>query len=106
MAKSKFAKRYPKEFRAQMVQLHRAGRSLSELSREFGCSQWAISRWVRQAARDEGRGDGGLTTEERQELTLLRREVKRLRLEREILGKAAAWFAQETAVNTRRSSDS
>ena len=105
MAKSKFAKRYPKEFRRQLVQLHRAGRSLTELSREFGCSQWAISRWVKQSDRDAGSGDGGLTTDERQELTLLRREIKRLRMEREILGKAAAWFAQETAPNTKRSSD-
>ena len=86
MAKSKHAKRYPKEFHRQMVELHRGGRTLSELSREFGCSQWAISRWVKQADRDEGRGDGGLTTEERQELVQLRREVKRLKMEREILG--------------------
>ena len=93
MAKSKFAKRYPKEFRRQLVELHRAGRSLSDLSREFGPSQWAISRWVRQADRDEGRGDGGLTTAEREELVRLRRENKRLQMEREILAKAAAWFA-------------
>ncbi len=106
MAKSKFAKRYPKEFQAQLVRLHRAGRLLTELAREFGCSQWAISRWVKQADRDAGTGDGGLTSEERAELARLRRENKRLKLEREILGKAAAWFAQETAPNTRRSSDS
>ena len=106
VAKSKFAKRYPKEFHRQMVQLHRAGRTLSELSREFGCSQWAISRWVKQADRDEGRGDGGLTTAEREELARLRRENKRLQIEREILSKAAAWFAQETAPNSKRSSDS
>jgi transposase len=106
MAKSKFAKRYPKEFRRQLVELHRAGRTLSELSREFGCSQWAISRWVKQADRDEGRGDGGLTTAERAELTQLRRENRRLKMEREILAKAAAWFAQETAPNSKRSADS
>ena len=106
VAKSKFAKRYPKEFHRQMVQLHRAGRTLLELSREFGCSQWAISRWVKQADRDEGRGDGGLTTAEREELVRLRRENKRLQMEREILSKAAAWFAQETAPNSKRSSDS
>ena len=106
MAKSKYAKRYPKEFRRQMVELHRAGRTLSELSREFGPSQWAISRWVKQADRDEGRGDGGLTTAEREELARLRRENKRLLIEREILSKAAAWFAQESAPNTKRSTDS
>jgi len=106
MAKSKYAKRYPKEFRRQLVELHRGGRSLAELSREFGPTQWAISRWVKQAARDAGRGDGGLTTSEREELARLRRENKRLQMEREILAKAAAWFAQETAPNSKRSSNS
>lgn len=106
MAKSKYAKRYPKEFRRQLVELHRAGRTLSELSREFGPSQWAISRWVKQADRDEGCGDGGLTTAEREELARLRRENKRLLIEREILSKAAAWFAQETVPNSKRSSNS
>jgi transposase len=106
MAKSKYAKRYPKEFRRQIVELHRAGRTLSELSREFGPSQWAISRWVKQADRNEGRGDGGLTTAEREELARLRRENKRLLIEREILSKAAAWFAQETVPNSKRSSNS
>lgn len=106
MAKSKYAKRYPKEFRRQMVELHRAGRTLSELSRQFGPSQWAISRWVKQAARDDGVGDGGLTSAEREELVRLRRENKRLQMEREILSKAAAWFAQETVPNSKRSSDS
>jgi len=104
--KSKFAKRYPKEFHRQMVELHRAGRSTTELAREFGCSQWAISRWIRQADRDEGCGDGGLTSAEREELVRLRRQNKRLQMEREILAKAAAWFAQETAPNSKRSLDS
>jgi transposase len=61
---------------------------------------------VRQADRDTGHGDGGLTTSEREELARLRRENKRLKLEREILAKAAAWFAQETAPNSKRSTDS
>lgn len=104
--KSKFAKRYPKEFRRQMIELHRAGRSIPSLAREFGPSQWAISRWVRQAARDESHGGGGLTTAEREELVKLRRENRQLKLEREILSKAAAWFAQETAPNSKRSTDS
>jgi transposase len=91
MSKSKFAKRYTPEFRRQMVALVGSGRSLSELSREFGCTS---------------RGDGGLTTVEREELTRLRRENRQLRVEREILSKAAAWFAQETATNSKRSSDS
>jgi transposase len=61
---------------------------------------------VAQAERDAGRGDGGLTSAERQELARLRRENRQLKLEREILSKAAAWFAQETAPNSKRSSDS
>lgn len=106
MNKSKTAKRYTREFRAQMVELVRAGRKPAELGREFSCTPWTIRTWVKQAARDAGRGDGGLTSLEREELTRLRRENKRLKLEREILGKAAAWFAQESAPNTKRSSDS
>lgn len=98
--------RYTPEFRRQMIELVQAGRTPSELSREFGCSSWSIGRWVAQAERDAGRGDGGLTTAERQELARLRRENRQLKLEREILSKAAAWFAQETAPNSRRSSDS
>ena len=104
--KSKYAKRYPKEFQRQMVELHRAGNSVAELSKRFGPTNWAIRRWIKQADRDEGRGDGGLTTAEREELARLRRENKQLRMEREILSKAAAWFAQETAPNSKRSSNS
>lgn len=106
MAKSKTSKRYTREFRRQMVELVRAGRKAGELSREFGPTPWSISLWVKQADRDAGRGDGGLTTNERAELTRLRRENKRLKIEREILAKAAAWFAQETAPNAKNSSDS
>jgi transposase len=65
-----------------------------------------VRNWAKQGARDEGRGDGGLTTVERCELTKLRRENRQLRIEREILSKAAAWFAQETAPNTKHSLDS
>jgi len=106
MNKPKSAQRYTPEFRAQMVELVRSGRKASELAREFGCSSWTIRDWMKQADRDAGRGDGGLTSLERVELTRLRRENKRLKLEREILGKAAAWFAQESAHTTKSSSDS
>ena len=105
-SKSKRANRYAPEFRRQMVELVRAGREPGELTKEFGCSIWSIRKWVAQANRDEGRGDGGLTTAEREELTKLRRENRQLKLEREILSKATAWFAQETAPNTKHSSDS
>ena len=98
--------RYAPEFRRQMVELVRTGRSPAELSREFGPAAWTIALWVKQAARDAGKGDGGLTTSERQELTQLRRENRRLREEREILSKAAAWFANEKPATPKRSSDS
>jgi transposase len=100
------SKRYAPEFRRQMVELVRAGRKPAELSREFGPTPWSIALWVKQDARDAGKGDGGLTTEERAELSRLRREVRQLREEREILSKAAAWFANESTAKPKRSSDS
>jgi transposase len=87
---------YPAEFRQEMVRLVRSGRSPEELAREFEPSGQAIRNWVAQADRDEGRRPDGLTTDERTELQQLRRENARLREEREILKKAAAWFARET----------
>ena len=97
---------YTPEFRQQMVELVRAGRKFSELEKEFGCTGWSIRQWVKQADRDVSQGDGGLTSEERQELTRLRRENRQLKLEREILSKAAAWFATESTATPKRSSDS
>jgi transposase len=104
-SKSKTATRYTAEFRRQMVELVRAGRKPRQLSREFGCTAWSIQRWFNQAERDAGQGDGGLTTNERQELARLRRENRQLKVEREILSKAAAWFAQETVPSSKHSSD-
>ena len=89
-------RQYPPEFRKQMVDLVRSGRSPNELGREFEPSVQAIRNWVKQADLDEGRRDDGLTTVERDELSKLRRENRQLRLEREILAKATAWFARET----------
>ena len=87
---------YPAEYRRQMVELVRSGRSAESLGREFEPSAQAIRNWVAQADREEGRREDGLTTAEREELGRLRRENRRLREEREILKKAAAWFARET----------
>jgi len=97
---------YPPEFRRQMVELVRSGRTPDELGQEFEPSSESIRNWVRQADRDEGGGDGDLTTEERQELQRLRRENKQLRVEREILSKAADWFAREADSKPSRSSNS
>ena len=97
---------YTPEFRRQMVELQRTGRGFDELAKEFGCTSWSIRQWVKQADRDVGRGGGGLTTAERQELTRLRRENRQLKMEREILSKAAAWFACETGTLPSGSSGS
>ena len=94
---------FAKEFRREMVGLVRSGRTPEELSREFEPSAQAIRNWVKQADRDEGRRSDGSTSAEREELRRLRRENRRLREEREILKKAAAWFARETE---SKSSDS
>jgi transposase len=79
-----------------MVELVRSGRTPEELAREFEPSAGAIRNWVRQAELDEGHRSDGVTTDEQKELRRLRRENKQLRLEREILKKAAAWFARES----------
>lgn len=87
---------YPAEFRRQMVELAMAGRTPAQLSREFDCSAQTIINWVARAAADSGKplpGKDVLSTAEREELTRLRRQVRQLQMERDILGKATAWFA-------------
>jgi transposase len=79
-----------------LIELVRAGRSPEELGREFEATAQSIRNWVAQADRDEGRRSDGLTSTEREELNRLRREIRQLKLERDILSKAAAWFARET----------
>ena len=97
---------YAGEFREKMVALVRAGRTAAELSREFEPTAQTIVNWVPRADRDEGRRTDGLTTEERSELRRVRRENRRLREERDILAKAAAWFARETDSIPERCSSS
>lgn len=87
---------YPPEYRQQLIELVRAGRTPEELSREFEPSGQTIRNWVVQADRDAGQRRDGLTSAEQAELRQLRRENRQLKLEREILKKAAAWFARET----------
>ena len=90
--------RYPEAFRAEAVELVRAGeRSIPQIARDLGLNEQTLRNWVKRAEIDAGRGDPGeLTTDERAELVRLRRENRVLQQEREILKKAAAWFAKET----------
>lgn len=87
---------YPAQFREQIVELAHAGRTPAELAREFGPNAQSIANWIAQDARDRGKpvpGKEGLTSAEREELTRLRRQVRQLQVERDILAKATAWFA-------------
>ncbi len=104
---------YAPEFRQQIVDLVRAGRDPADLAREFEPSRQAIRNWVAEADRREGRreakpaaADNVLACAERDELMRLRRENKQLRLERDILSRAAAWFARETGAVPSGSSNS
>lgn len=97
---SKVRPPYPPEFRQRMVDLVRAGRSPEELAKEFEPSALSIRNWVAQANIDESKfknksASTKVTADERAELEKLRKEIRILREEREILKKAAAWFAQE-----------
>jgi transposase len=95
--------RYTPEFKRQMVDLVRSGRSPASLAKEYGPTAWTISLWSKQAQRDVGKGDGGLMTPEREEVARLRRENRKLKEEREILSKATAWFATESGTSKRSS---
>ena len=88
---------YLPEYRAEAVRLVRElGRTPREVSGDLGCSEEALRNWLKQADLDAGRRADGLTTGEREELRRLRAEVRVLRLERELLKKAAAFFAKES----------
>jgi transposase len=87
---------YSPEFRAEAIRLVREGGALKQVAEELGCSEVSLRSWVKQADLDEGRRRDGLTSDEREELVRLRRRLKVVEQEREILKKAAAWFAKET----------
>lgn len=92
---------YPPEYRRQMIELVRSGRTPEDLAREFEPTAQSISTWVKQADWDAGRRAHGPTSAEREELARLRRENYRLRQERDILAKAAAWFARESKASPK-----
>jgi transposase len=100
---------YPAEFRQQMIELARAGKTPTELAREFECSAQTITNWVAQDAIDRGKplpGKDGLSSAEREELIRLRRENRKLKTERDILAKATAWFAKKSDPTSTPSSSS
>lgn len=87
---------YPAQFREQMIELVRTGRKPGELAKEFGCHATSIVNWVRQADEASGTAPvqaGALSASERQELIELRRKLRQVQMERNILAKATAWFA-------------
>ena len=90
-------RKFTAEFKAEVVRLVRdGGKSIGQVSRELDLTESAVRHWVSQSAIDAvGGGTGVLTTAERAELVALRREARTLRMEREILKKAAAFFAKE-----------
>ena len=92
---------YPPEYREQILELVRSGRSAEELAKEFEPTAQCLRNWIKQDELDRGQRQAqrGLTSEEKTELVRLRKENKQLKLEREILAKAAAWFARETELD-------
>ncbi len=93
---------YPPEFRAEAIRLMRtSGKSMAQIGRELQVTTETLRQWLKQTDIDDGLRPDGLTTEETEEVRQLRRQVKRLREEREILLKAAAFFAQETGQTPR-----
>jgi transposase len=101
---------YPAAFRQQMVELVRAGRGISDLAREFGCNASSIHAWMKAAGGFDGGGTTGieapLSANERQELIELRRKLKQVQQERDILAKATAWFAAKSEKTPTSSTNS
>ena len=97
---------YPAEFKRKLVALVLTGRSPEELADEFEPTAQTIRNWVKQSQLDSGDRKDGLTSDERIEMARLRKRVKQLEMEREILSKAAAWFARESTDLPKRASDS
>ena len=100
---------YPAEFREQMVELVRSGRTPAELAREFGVTAQTIANWVGAAGGQASRSQataGALTGSERGELARLRRQLRQVQMERDILAKATAWFAGKDAKTSIGSTNS
>ena len=102
----KHPRSYPLDFRHKIIELVRSGRSVNDVALEFKISRQTLSNWLKQDDLDAGRRSDGLSSAENEEVTRLRKRVKQLEIEREILSKAAAWFARETDSIPERSSNS
>jgi transposase len=87
---------YPEEFRREAVQMVRSGRKLSDVATSLGVTEQSLRNWVKRDQLERRERDDGLTLAERDELRELRRKVKRLEQERDLLKRAAAFFARET----------
>jgi transposase len=88
---------YSEEFKREAIELVRlTGKSSAQIAKDLGISDVSLRNWMKRAERDEGKRPDGLSSDEREELARLRRENQTLRMEREILKKAAAFFAKET----------
>ncbi len=105
MAK-KHPRSYPLEFRQNVIELARTGKKPEELAVQFEVAAQTVRNWIKRSDLDTGRRDDGSTTAEREELGKLRKKVRQLEIERDILSKAAAWFARETDSIPPRSSNS
>lgn len=97
---------YPPEFRRKLVELVHAGRNPEEPAKEFECTAQTIRNWVAQAEANGGKRPELLSSVVREELCRLRKENRKLRVEREILAKATAWFAREAHTTPKKSSGS
>jgi transposase len=102
----KHPRSYPLEFRLNVIDLARSGRHVDDLASEFSLSPQTIRNWLKQADLDAGRRNDGPTSAERDEIGKLRKRVRQLEVERDILSKAAAWFARETDSIPPKSSNS
>ena len=97
---------YPDEFRSRIVELARNGRTPSGLAEEFEPTEQTIRNWIEKADQDDGKSAEGLSTDEREELRELRKKLRKVKQERDILAKATAWFARETGDVPPKSSNS
>jgi transposase len=106
MARKQHIRAYPPEFRRKILDLVRAGRRIDDLASEFEVSGQTIRNWLKQHGLNAGDRNDGSSTAEHEEIVRLRKRVRQLEIEREILSKATVWFARETNVVPRKSTDS